>query len=165
MDPSQGLYRRIKATSIITVILGIHSLYFILHILEYSYILNTQQLLSATSYVTALSHYCCNHLKFVFKNSSHNNEQKKISVLFHLLGVEIECVKTRLSQNRPHYSRGNCHTAINYNNSARNTPHTATLPITCPQLTFEANPATICEVAGYNMYVYMYVDAQKHSRT
>jgi hypothetical protein len=30
-------------------------------------------------------------------------------------------------------------------------PKTAMLPITCPQLTFEANPATICEAAGYTV--------------
>jgi hypothetical protein len=58
------------------VILGIHSLCFILLTLESSYNVNTLQLLSATSYITALTVPTVATTSNFSLNSSHNNKIK-----------------------------------------------------------------------------------------
>jgi hypothetical protein len=73
----------------------------------------TQQLLSATSFTTALTVTTVVTTSSFSLNSSHNNKIKNSNVFFPLLGVATAVSETLLSLNRPKHSRGNCRTAIN----------------------------------------------------
>jgi hypothetical protein len=153
MDPSQELYRGIKATSMITVILGTHSSCFILHTLEDSYKLNTQQLLSAISYITALTVTTVATTSSLSLNSSHTHTHTQ------KLRCSLSFVRrcNRMSENTPvtepttRQQRQLPHCNKLTTAAHEILPTTATPPITCPQLTFEASLATVCEAASYNI--------------